>query len=1105
MSFTKRERAPATTRGHAVHLGEDPKGENFLYTNGRSVIIRSIKDQFVASQYTQHTAPATVARYAPSGFYIASGDERGNIRIWDTINSENILKTETRPLAGRINDIAWDGESKRLIAVGEGKDKFAHAFLFDTASSVGEMSGHSKTINAVSMRASRPFKAVTASDDMSVNFYPGVPFKFEKSLKDHGRFVQCVRYSPSGDYFVSGGMDAKLFLYDGKTGDLVAELADPANGHTGGIFSVSWSKDSTRLLSCSSDTTVKIWDIATRSVVQTFNVGVTPGLVENQQVGCLWQGDYIISLSLNGNINYFDKSSSSPIRVVKGHQKAITALAAVPSTSTFYTGSYDGQVHAWSIENGTAIHHDVSGAGHSNQIKGLVADKSGKVVSIGMDDTVITIDNAGKSFSSNAVGTDGVPVGVASCNGVTVVVTITGNISVKRDGAQVASLSVPWVPTAVALNPSATVIAIGDEDKRIRIFSLDLSILQEVDRNRGSITSLSFSPDGTMLASADKERMILVKITQWMFHNARVNCIAWSPDSLHAVSGSLDTNVEVWSVQEPTKHISIKGAHLEGVNCAAFLDNNTVVSAELLAKDREERYQLSRARVANWNNTISGHRRQKLATRADRIAQEEAQRIELDRQHAAADAERRAQLIKRAATAQYHNRDAVKTFHSKVLLYNVLKVLCQSMRGSVNVSFPTQERDMQLQMKQHTAREARSASARDKVVADAEVAQSIRTDAEKAAADRLRRLALARDQMLQFKEKLACEAAERAALELEQKEFVRRDEEHHRLVIDREKKRRADSIALRDQLLAQKHDKAVRIEADSKKDADLEERCQAWALRKSRQVEMKKEFEKRCDALQRREKIGLVQAKIATDADEKFEASLLKASAQKEQETLRREELERQKKVTQKQELKEYYENYKRQNQAKQALIKQQEKELLDHYLKIKEQADQENRQRKINLLHTGMTLHEFHKTQVVSYIGAFRPKPIDTQERIVEVKRAEKDEDFAYDRTAVEAAANEEKELSEYMKKISEEEWAKDNPRLTRFIKRTLAPPQKKILRSAQPVNTKERLGFVPGRYRKPDLARMNPIATGGYLQAVSEENGLAAVGSALAAVSIL
>ena len=98
--------------------------------------------------YTQHSVPATVAKYAPSGFYIASGgelyrlcvrggdrrlcldlhlfvcaDQSGKVRIWDTTQKEHILKYEYQPISGPIKDIAWDGESKRIAVCGEGREK----------------------------------------------------------------------------------------------------------------------------------------------------------------------------------------------------------------------------------------------------------------------------------------------------------------------------------------------------------------------------------------------------------------------------------------------------------------------------------------------------------------------------------------------------------------------------------------------------------------------------------------------------------------------------------------------------------------------------------------------------------------------------------------------------------------------------------------------------------------------------------------------------------------------------------------------------------------------------------------------------------------------
>lgn len=35
--------SPLATRGQAVHLDADPKGENILYTNGKSVYIRNLE------------------------------------------------------------------------------------------------------------------------------------------------------------------------------------------------------------------------------------------------------------------------------------------------------------------------------------------------------------------------------------------------------------------------------------------------------------------------------------------------------------------------------------------------------------------------------------------------------------------------------------------------------------------------------------------------------------------------------------------------------------------------------------------------------------------------------------------------------------------------------------------------------------------------------------------------------------------------------------------------------------------------------------------------------------------------------------------------------
>ncbi|KAI9099792.1 nitrous oxide reductase [Phlyctochytrium arcticum] len=591
MSFTRKSTFPAqpsTERGRPVHIGSDPKGKNFLYTNGRSVIIRNLANPELATEYTQHTAQATVAKYAPSGFYIASADVQGNVRIWDTVNAENILKTETKVFSGKVNDLAWDFESKRVIAVGEGKDRFGHAFLFDSASSVGEIGGHSKAINSVDIRPGRPLRAITGSDDMGVNFYHGVPFKFNKSMNEHSRFVQCVRFSPSGDHFVSSGSDGKLFLYDGKEGTKIADLSTAEASHSGSIFSVSWSPDGKNLLTASADMTAKIWDVAAQKVVQTWEFAKTP-TPEEQQVGTLWQGDHLLSLSLSGDINYLNKNGGGLARVVRGHQRGITALAVDAATKTLYSGSYDGRVCQWTENAGGAV--KPSGTGHSNQVTGLAVD-GGKVYSVGMDDTLRVVEASGKeiSFDAASVATGSVPRAVAAHNGYAIATTIDNTVIITKSGSRLSDLKLSFTPSAVAISPSGSDVAIGGEDHKIHIFTFANETLTErgtLEGNRGPITALSYSPNGKWLAAADTQRNVFafdtatgeLKINQWVFHNARITSVAWSPDSLHAASGSLDTNVEIWSVDKPMKHVSIKGAHLEVVNGVVWIDNDTVATA----------------------------------------------------------------------------------------------------------------------------------------------------------------------------------------------------------------------------------------------------------------------------------------------------------------------------------------------------------------------------------------------------------------------------------------------------------------------------------------------------------------------------------------------
>lgn len=101
--------------------------------------------------------------------------------------------------------------------------RFGAAFLMDSGSSCGEISGHAKSITSLAVRHQRPFRAISGSDDSSVVLHTAVPFKYDKMISTHSRFVRDVAYSPNGEMFASVGSDGKLFVYEGKAGEVKGE------------------------------------------------------------------------------------------------------------------------------------------------------------------------------------------------------------------------------------------------------------------------------------------------------------------------------------------------------------------------------------------------------------------------------------------------------------------------------------------------------------------------------------------------------------------------------------------------------------------------------------------------------------------------------------------------------------------------------------------------------------------------------------------------------------------------------------------------------------------------------------------------------------------
>ncbi|HIK05903.1 MAG TPA: caspase family protein [Trichormus sp. M33_DOE_039] len=140
-----------------------------------------------------------------------------------------------------------------------------------------------------------------------------------------------------------------------------------------------------------------------------------------------------------------------------------------------------------------------------------------------------------------------------------------------------------WV-TSVSFSPDGEVLASGSADNTIHLWRNDGKLLNVLTGHRDGVNHVAFSPDGEILASASADGKIKLwnrsgkLLTTLNGHSQAVNSVNFSPDSRTIVSGSGDNTVKLWT-RNGQLLLSLTG-HTGGVNAVSFSpEGDTIASA----------------------------------------------------------------------------------------------------------------------------------------------------------------------------------------------------------------------------------------------------------------------------------------------------------------------------------------------------------------------------------------------------------------------------------------------------------------------------------------------------------------------------------------------
>jgi WD40 repeat protein len=161
------------------------------------------------------------AAISPDGKYLAVAglleiepnhmtlEDCGSVRMYDykTRRLVRIIK-QTR---GTVSSMRFSRDGKYFLVAGD--DNKIHVFLVSDFSLYHSFSGHTKRIYEIDVWGT---KVVSASYDKSVKLWDLEKKKLQATSEKHNQFVDCIAFSPNGEYIASGSWDEQIIIYDQK-------------------------------------------------------------------------------------------------------------------------------------------------------------------------------------------------------------------------------------------------------------------------------------------------------------------------------------------------------------------------------------------------------------------------------------------------------------------------------------------------------------------------------------------------------------------------------------------------------------------------------------------------------------------------------------------------------------------------------------------------------------------------------------------------------------------------------------------------------------------------------------------------------------------------